>query len=240
MDMLGLVQYIRRYYLAIVLYTVFSFYCVFNIEGFPTGGFSHSSGLEVALKTYVVQDTDTLKEFLLCCLENGGSFILPFLREGYLQVTNIQALCDLDSLCEACTPNHVAKRASSRQGRSMLDTCVKVFKKTPSLSVLNDSLQYKHLPVVFGAVCTTLDIDLQSSCTAFLFTILRTVLASAVRLDKVGPIEAQSIQTELQHEIPAVIERHKVRRSEDACMIYPHIDIVQNMHDTMFSKLFYS
>ncbi|XP_053379456.1 uncharacterized protein LOC123527607 [Mercenaria mercenaria] len=208
-------------------------------SGFPTGGFSHSAGLEAALKTSVIHSKDSLKDYLLCCLENSGSFILPFLKEAHQQYKDIPALCDLDRLCEACTPNHVAKRASTRQGRSMLDTSVKVF-NIPSLLKLNDSLPCKHLPVVFGAICATLNINLQASSAAFLFTTLRTVLASAVRLDKVGPIEAQTIQTELQQEIPTVIERHKHRKSEDACMIYPHIDIVQNIHDTMFSKLFYS
>ncbi|KAL4234977.1 hypothetical protein ACF0H5_006618 [Mactra antiquata] len=209
-------------------------------SGFPTGGFSHSSGLEAALKTKNVYNVESLKQFLLCFLENTGSFSLPFVREAYELYKNSCSLYDLDKLCESCMSNHVAKRASTRQGRSMMDTSIKVFSKTSRLEHLYQSLPYKHFPVIFGIICAFLDLDIQAVCAAFLYSGVRTVIASAVRLDKVGPIQAQNIQADLQLVIPKVIERYKHYESKDACMIYPHIDIIQNLHDTMFTKLFYS
>lgn len=206
---------------------------------FPTGGFSHSSGLEAALKVNLIHDSESLKEFMLCCLENAGSFLMPFVKESHQQYMDVPSLVELDQLCEACTSNHVAKRASTRQGRSLLDTSTKVFNK-PSLEALDNKLPHRHLPVVFGTVCASLNVSLHSACVAFLYMTVRTVLASAVRLDKVGPIEAQKIQTDIQTEIPVVLERYKQVLSEDARLIYPHIDIIQNVHDTMFTKLFYS
>lgn len=70
----------------------------------------------------------------------------------------------------------------------MLDTSVKVF-NIQSLYEVNEILPHKHLPVVFGVICATLNIDLYAASHALLFTTLRTILASAVRLDIVGPIE---------------------------------------------------
>ena len=44
-----------------------------------------------------------------------GSFLLPFMREAHQLFSCGEDLTDLDELCEASTPNHVSKRASSRQ-----------------------------------------------------------------------------------------------------------------------------
>lgn len=74
----------------------------------------------------------------------------------------------------------------------MLDTCQRAF--TRSSQLLSDvikHLPHKHQPVVFGAICGLIGIDLHSTVTAFLFSAIRTVIASAVRLDRVGPIEVR-------------------------------------------------
>lgn len=206
---------------------------------FPTGGFSHSFGLEAAVRCETVTNKESLQQFVLCCLENAGSFALPFMKEAHQQCTDYEALVALDNVCEACMSNHVAKRASTRQGKSMLDTCGRVFTNLP-LAEITQLLSHKHQPIIFGVVCGMLGIDLHSAVTTFLFSTVRTVVASAVRLDKVGPIEAQAIQTQIQRHLPNIIDKNKQRTSFDACMMYPHVDIVQNTHDTMFTKLFYS
>lgn len=208
---------------------------------FPTGGFSHSFGLEAAIRCESVSNKESLHQFVVCSLENTGSFALPFMREAHQQWEDIAALVSLDSVCEACMSNHVAKRASTRQGKSMLDTCSRVFTTSnQSLRDIARQLPHKHQPIIFGAVCGMLGIDLHSAMTTFLFSTIRTIVASAVRLDRVGPIEAQAIQAVIQKLIPDVIHKSKQQPSDEACLVYPHIDIIQNTHDTMFTKLFYS
>ena len=72
----------------------------------------------------------------------------------------------------------------------MLDTCCRVFTcSSLPLSDVTRQQPHKHQPIIFGAVCGMLGIDLHSAMTTFLFSTVRTVVASAVRLDRVGPIE---------------------------------------------------
>ncbi|KAK3598294.1 hypothetical protein CHS0354_010270 [Potamilus streckersoni] len=208
-------------------------------SGFPTGGFSHSMGLECAVKQQFVKSKDSMKIYMACCLENIGSFAMPFVKEAHKNSADLDSLKELDDLCSACISNHVARRASTRQGRSLLDTCFQIYKHN-QMSKMSESLMYKHQPIIFGALCGILGIDLQSTLIAFVFSSIRAVVTSAVRLDKVGPVEAQSIQLDLQMKIPDVVVRNFHRGSHAACMVYPHVDIIQSMHDTMFSKLFYS
>ena len=82
----------------------------------------------------------------------------------------------------------------------MLDTCSRVFTSiTQPLSEVAKQLPHKHQPIIFGAVCGLLGIDLHSAMTGFLFSAIRTIVASAVRLDRVGPIEVWLLFCGLAH-----------------------------------------
>jgi len=52
-----------------------------------------------------------------------------------------------------------------------------------------DGIMEGHFAVVFGAVCGALSLDLHPTVLMFLFGSLQTVIASAVRLGHVGPME---------------------------------------------------
>ncbi|VDI25454.1 urease accessory protein [Mytilus galloprovincialis] len=183
--------------------------------------------------------TGELRDCFGYCVENAGSFGIPFVTASYNACFEIEKLVAIDNHCDICTPNHVAKRASTRQGRSMLETCGKSFANSQMVSLL-DQLQCCHLPVVYGACCGIMGINIKSTMTTFLYSTLRSSIASSIRLDKVGPIEAQIIQTNLQKTIPDVVDRYRYRTVEEACIVFPVIDMIQNAHDNMFSKLFYS
>ncbi|XP_069122779.1 uncharacterized protein [Argopecten irradians] len=206
---------------------------------FPTGGFAHSLGLETAVRQRILKTPEELNDYILCTLENSGSFCLPFVREAHDACWDKDKILDLDNLCEVCTTNHVAKRASVRQGRSLLDTSSQAFRVEQILEI-KGSLEYCHHPVVFGCVCGAMGIDLLTTLTTYLFNCLRTVIAAAVRLDQIGAIQAQVVQTEFQSRISEILERHTSRSTDEACLLYPLVDVFQNTHDTMFSKLFYS
>ncbi|KAK7093602.1 uncharacterized protein [Littorina saxatilis] len=208
-------------------------------SAFPTGGFSHSLGLESSVQHRQILHTEDLKSFITCALENAGSFNLPFVREAYTFCSDLKTLQQLDRLCNVSTANHIANRASSRQGRSMADTASKVF-QADDLHQLSSGLKHRHYPVVFGAVCGCLGLPLELTRASFMSGVARTTVASAVRLDKLGPVEAQKTLAVLQKLIPDIIARNQSRSAEDACITFPVMDVLQNCHDKLFCKLFYS
>ncbi|XP_013414784.1 urease accessory protein F-like [Lingula anatina] len=215
-------------------------------SAFPTGGFSHSLGLEAAVKFRLVEagNLDVLEQFTVAVLENTGSFSLPFVTEAYESSGNFMELKKLSDMCDACTSNHVAKRASTRQGRSLLSTSARTFKNEllqhfQEFSEAQADFQI-HYPVMFGHLCRILGVDLSQCQTAFMFGSLRTLLASAVRLDVVGALEAQALQNKMQSFIPDIISKYRSRKAEEACVSFPLPEVLQNSQDTLFSKLFYS
>ncbi|KAK3086322.1 hypothetical protein FSP39_016814 [Pinctada imbricata] len=206
---------------------------------FPTGGFSHSSGLESALRHHGVTNTDELRRFLVCSLENTGSMSLPFVAAAHGSCLDDTKLVALDKITQCCLTNHVANRASARQGCSLLDTSSKAY-RIEHLERLADHLPHCHHAVVFGALCGILGIHKIPTLTTFLYNTLRNILAAAVRLDIIGPVQAQVVQTDIQIHIQDIITRNLERKVEEAAVMYPVIDCMQNSHDIMFAKLFYS
>ncbi|XP_005109185.3 urease accessory protein F [Aplysia californica] len=212
-------------------------------SAFPVGGFSHSCGLEALLQSNGKQRTDKnfLQSAFVSALENAGSFGVPFVQGAYQAGLVTQDLKSLDRLCQASSPNHIACRASTRQGQSFREVCSFVCTDLdPGVTSALSELPHCHVPVVHGALFSALGFDLDTTLTAFLFGVVRNVVAAAVRLDAVGPMEAQRMQKKLQDMIPDVILRNKWRSADDASVTFPVLDILQNTQDTLFCKLFYS
>ncbi|GFR25777.1 urease accessory protein F [Trichonephila clavata] len=212
-------------------------------SAFPTGGFSHSMGTEAATQNLYINDFDSLKVFILSCLENAGSSCIPFVRAAYENANNLQKVMLLDSIHNATLLNHVAHRASKLQGKSFLTTSCKVF-KLPLMEKLKDLADdekvHCHLSIVFATVCATLNIPSLEVGKMYLFNCLRTIIASIVRLGKVGTIQAQHLQFEIQCCLDDILKRNWSLHPEESCISYPLTETLQNSHDTMFSKLFFS
>ncbi|GIY20671.1 urease accessory protein F [Caerostris darwini] len=212
-------------------------------SAFPTGGFSHSMGTEAATQHQFISDYESLKTFILSCLENAGSSCIPFVKVAYENVDNLQKLIYLDSLHNSSLLNHVSHRASKQQGKSFLTTSYEVF-QLPQIKELKDLVDnekiYCHLPIVFGVVGATLKIPAVKVGEMFLFNCLRTITASIVRLGKIGTIQAQHLQFEMQHTLYNILSRHWNLKPEESYISCPLTEVLQNSHDTMFSKLFFS
>ncbi|XP_076360361.1 uncharacterized protein LOC143252311 [Tachypleus tridentatus] len=213
-------------------------------SAFPTGGFTHSLGCEAALQCGYITNKDNFRVFVISCLENAGSFSLPFVREAHKLYLDYNALLKLDRLYNVYLVNHVARRASLQQGRSLLSTCCRTFLITHLDALqkyIDDGSVRGHQAVIFGAICGVLKIPVSEVLYMFMFGMLRTLVASMVRLGKiVGSLEGQRFQYELQRIIPDIVARNVDKSPEDACISFPMPDIIQNFHDKLFSRLFYS
>ncbi|XP_067034128.1 uncharacterized protein [Acropora muricata] len=212
-------------------------------SAFPTGGFSHSIGFESATKHGFVKDFNAFTVFVLSCLQNAASFSLPFVNESHAECQNIEKIVELDGIMQAFLSNHVANKASFRQGNSLLVTACKTFEveQIRSLQVrVETKCLIGHFAVVFGCICGLLKLPLIKTQQLFLFSTLRTVIASAVRLGNLGPLEAQSIQFKLQKKAEEIRKRYENCMVEEATTTAPVTDFLQGVHDSLFSKLFYS
>jgi len=200
-------------------------------SAFPTGGFAHSGGLEAAWQHDEVRQRDQLLSFIEAGLLQLGHAALPFVTAAHAEP---ERLPELDRLCDAFTSNHVANRASRTQGRALLTAVQKIF------AVSLPAGPCLHLAPVFGASLRRLDVPCPTTQRLFCFNHLRSVLAAAVRLNIIGPMEAQILQRRLAPVAERTIADCGALTLDDLAQTSPLLDLWQGAQDRLYSRLFQS
>jgi len=204
-------------------------------SAFPTGGFAHSSGLEAAWQHGEVRNRAELFSFVEANLDQLGHASLPFVLAAF---DAPEKLGEFDSHCDVFTSNHVANRASRAQGRAFLTAVERVFKS--EIQNPKSEMEFAHFAPVFGASLRRLEISRATTGRMFCFNHLRSVLASAVRLNITGPMEAQILQHRLATRVEAVLKTCESLTLDDLAQTAPLLDVWQGAQDRLYSRLFQS
>ncbi|MBN1209122.1 MAG: urease accessory protein UreF [Myxococcaceae bacterium] len=209
-------------------------------SAFPTGGFSHSAGLEAAAQQGEVSDPEALRTFLEGVLWQAGHGGLPFLRAAYEPEADPATL---DAWCDALLSSHVANRASRTQGRTLVATAARIFPEE-ELQRLHAAIRARtllaHHAPMFGLTLRALAVPLEQAQELFLHLALRGVASAAVRLGLLGPHEAQRLQHELADVQRAVLGRCGALPLSELSQPAPLIDLLGATHDRLYSRLFQS
>lgn len=202
-------------------------------SAFPSGGFVHSGGLEAAWQHGEIRDRGELESFLESNLRQVVCGLIPFVVAAH---DAPEELPEFDNQCDAFLSNHVANRASRLQGRAFLNSARRIFE---SLSETSVSAKFSHLAPIFGAVTESLAIARANAVELFAFQNLRGLIAAAVRLGIVGPLEGQRLQFELSPRVRKILSGNDLPVTEVAC-VSPLLEIWQGSHDRLYSRLFQS
>lgn len=206
-------------------------------SAFPTGGFAHSSGLEAAWQQSEVRGRDDLVSFIEASLDQSGHASLPFVFAVFDQP---ERLPEMDRLCNAFTNNHIANRASRAQGRAFLLAVGRIFKELMEHELMQSTLPFGHVAPVFGACARRLGLLRETTGRMYLFNQLRGLLAAGVRLNIVGPLEAQIISRQLYPRAEAVLTDCSKLTLDEIAQTAPLLDLWQGAHDRLYSRLFQS
>lgn len=205
-------------------------------SSFPTGGFAHSSGLEAAWQHGEVRGRDALVSFIEAALDQLGHASLPFVLATFDQP---ESLVEHDKLCDVFTVNHVANRASRAQGRAMLTAVKRIF-KTENGQWNKGEPHYAHFAPVFGVCLQHLRISRARTGHMFVFNQLRSTLAAAVRLNIVGPMEAQILLHRLFPAAEKIVVECEQLTLDEIAQTAPLLDLWQGAQDRLYSRLFQS
>jgi urease accessory protein len=99
---------------------------------------------------------------------------------------------------------------------------------------------FAHLAPVFGAGLRILDVPRTTVARLFLFNHLRSIIAAAVRLNIVGPMEAQELQHGMTAYAETILRRCEHLRIEQIAQTSPLLDLWQGAQDRLYSRLFQS
>ena len=208
-------------------------------SAFPSGGFAHSGGLETTWQQGQITCEEHLVGFLEVSLAQTGQSLVPFLNAAYHDPAKFEGI---DRRCETfMKKNHVARRASLKQGQTLLHTALAVFGGSQLVEMrraLTAGDIQAHLPTVFGVLTRELKLEHPLSVRLLLFRTLRDLIGSAVRLGVLGPHKGQSIQSRMTPHAHKIAERSACLTLDDVAHSAPLIDILQGAHDRLYSRLF--
>jgi urease accessory protein len=101
-------------------------------------------------------------------------------------------------------------------------------------------LSYAHFAPVFGACLRHLEVSREITTRMFIFNQLRAILAAAVRLNIVGPMEAQMLQNGLSSQAELVRQQCENLSLDQIAQTSPLLDLWQGAQDRLYSRMFQS
>jgi len=115
-------------------------------------------------------------------------------------------------------------------------------KRVFKIEILNpkSEIRFAHFAPVFGACLRRLDISREITARMFFFNHLRGVLAAAVRLNIVGPMEAQGLQQKLLPKTEIILNQCESLSLDEIAQTAPLLDLWQGAQDRLYSRLFQS
>lgn len=120
--------------------------------------------------------------------------------------------------------------AKKKQAASAIEPATSGDSRTP----------FAHFAPVFGALMNELTVPKPTVLRLFFFNQLRSLLAAAVRLNIVGPMEAQILQHRLAPQAEEVLKRCESLTPDDLAQTSPLLDLWQGAQDRLYSRLFQS
>lgn len=222
-------------------------------SAFPVGGFAHSGGLEAAWQHGEVRGRQELIAFVETSMEQVKYGALPLVMAAHQEPGR---LGEWDALSDAFLNNHVANRASRLQGKAFVAAMKRIFFQSipaqpsqagaapgPSSAFRIDGalkLPFFHFNPVFGASLRQLGIAQATTARLFVFQHVRSVLAAAVRLGIVGPMDSQMVQTQLAGPAETLSDVARIPDLSELAQTSPLLDLWQGAHDRLYSRLFQS
>lgn len=211
---------------------------------FPSGGFSQSWGLETYVSQGLVTDDRTFIEFTTTYLESTITRCEgPLMREAYelAKADDMDAIKELEELSVAVKVTKESRESSLRMGKAFRRIMAEVvdddfLTRLKKLSGM-EGITY---PVVYGAVCGRLGLDVEEAMKAFVFSTVNALVQSAVKLIPLGNTQAQQVLTELYPVMETTADESLKVPLDEISNFCPGLDIASINHEFLTTRLYMS
>jgi urease accessory protein len=204
-------------------------------SAFPTGGFAHSGGLEAAVQAGLIPDEAALRAWLQWSLANGLSAGC-----GYINIACAEPdrLLEWDAHAHTTVINPVARRASLAQGQALISSAAAAWPEhcAADKKAMRAAAAPGHQAPVLGAIAGRLGFTPEVARNLFAWQLLRDQVSAAVRLNRIGPMRAQRLLTELAPDTSPWADDGP----DDVATLAPLVDLTHSGHDRLYSRLFQS
>lgn len=210
-------------------------------SSFPTGGFSHSMGLESMLENGWLKNE---ADFEILCrdtlLRNLGKTDAPSVRLAC--TADLDSLLRLDKQVTALKPTKELREAGLKMGRAFIRVFSKMYPEPP-LNVYWEKITAGgggNYPVVFGAACGRLKIAPYNAALAYLFAALSNFMQTAIKLLPLSQITAQQLIVRLYPALEEQAELSAAVTASEMGGFAPQLDIASMNHEQLYSRSYMS
>ena len=208
----------------------------------PTGSFAYSAGLESSVALGLLPDGASLREYLYAYLQQAGSQELPFVNSCFAVGPALgPALRAVAADYDAQLLLPALHRASAAQGRTWLRLLTSFYPEA-GLPALNEWFAGQALPPHFTLAFA---LSLQRAGFArpevsamLLHLLLRDQLSAAIRLGRLGPLEAHRLQHAFYAVFDQLLAVNAAKQHDEATRSAFLLDLAQGLHEELYSKLF--
>lgn len=181
-------------------------------SAFPSGAFAFSSGLETLVNEGRARNAADIRAVLTGqILPRWASFDRPFLQAAHAAGGDIARLARIEARCHAQNSADRLAEAARRIGRSLLSVHARI--GTPGAAEYRAAINAPRLremtgyePVVQGLVGSGLGLSVAQTELSGLHTVTMGFVSAAVRLGRLGAIEAQALLAAASAQMAEILE----------------------------------
>ncbi len=215
----------------------------FGDSALPIGAFTFSNGVEAAIQTGVVNDTNSLKSFVRTALKQAaecdGIALVAAHRAALTE--NHQDLMKIDWAVNNRKLNEEARLMTVRMGKKLAEISVHII-ENPLLQWWLDQIKANNTlgtqPVTQAIVMAIQGIKERDVVVMHQYGIAMTILSAAIRLMRITHYETQHILFELNEEIESFCDMAASGDIDQMSSYTPIIDVLAAVHTKSFVRLF--
>ncbi len=211
---------------------------------FPSGGFSQSWGLETYIEKGKVSDEKSFIQFIETYLESTVTRCEgPIMLEAYKLAAqwDYEGIRKLEELSCAIKVTKESRESSLRMGKAFMRIMTDIIDDDKLQNIKGicrpEGISY---PVIYGAVCGRLGLDIGESMKAFVFSTVNALVQSAVKLIPLGNKQAQQILLDLYPSMSKSAEESQKINIDEVSNFCPGLDIASILHEYLPTRLYMS
>jgi urease accessory protein len=210
---------------------------------YPVGAFSYSGGIEWAVEAGDIRDAETLREWLVVMLAEGGGFCDSVFFVHAHRATmagDDAALHAVAELAAALAPSKERFLETTAQGRAFLAATRAAW---PCATLDQFAAVWTGpvaLPVAVGVACAGHGIDCTLALPAFLHALVANWISAGVRLIPLGQTDGQRVLAALEEIVAATAIRAPATPLDEVGSASFRADLATMRHETQYTRLFRS
>jgi urease accessory protein len=210
---------------------------------FPTGAFSFSVGLESAVTSGLITDSDSLKQYVRSMIYQSATTDGVAALNTYraTKSKNYSFILDIDTLVMLSKLNEETRIMQQRMGKKLIELACKIFPTGLLMKFLADIQQditKGSYVVAQGISFAELDLSEIQLFVSQQYGVANMILSASLRCCKVTHYETQQILYDISESISKLYEDIKGLTINDMHSFIPEADVFASLHEKGKIRMF--